>query len=768
MPVMHLIQGGPDWRDQAKAYVDRGWAIVPIYRSKKTPLFPAWQTVTLEMARSSFDEFFPSDKPRNVGCLLGKPSGGLVDVDLDSDMARALAPRFLPDTLTFGRKGAPTSHWLYHCVGVKTQKFAIPETIVEIRSTGCQTVMPGSIHVSGDHIGFDNEGDPLDITTEDLQNHVTDLAIASVFAPIWPQEGGRHDAALGLAGILRNAKVPRDRASRIVSAICDARGDDDSTDRLRAVEDTYDKEGGVDVKAWSVFDGSLEGKARRSVKSWLKVREEISAECSVHLSINTPDETLYQQTIDALVKAGRVYRVGNALMEIIGEQTLPLTPNSIRMRISPPIQFTRFTKDGETSAQPPGWLLKTLIERSAPESVPEIVAIQSTPPVRPDGEITLEAGYDPTTKIYYVPSANTQFRIPNASLEECVDGIFEPFADFPWADAERDLSAWLAALLTVTLRGTYSGRAPALLIDKNSAGAGATLLANCLGIIGTGRQLPVHLPEGNDEDRKRIGAALLRSDPTIFLDNRREIGGAFLDALLTTEKVDVRILGLSKLTTVDFRALVIATGNNLVIEGDLARRVFRIRLDSPHIKPHLAGGYRIKDLLGWITENRAPLVGFLLRLTQLWFQAGCPHHGRSELGGFNSWSRIVRSIVVFSGLGDPMDSVTQDDTAEDPALNALESLLEAMPDAGLTAGDLFKIVRKPEGQMSVKEEQITTSLSILANINPFQLSAVTIGKTLRTYLHRRTPSGALNMKRTAKATLWVALRTWDVVNKSLP
>lgn len=759
MPVMKLLQGGPDWRDQAKSYVDRGWAIVPIYRSKKTPLFPAWQTVTLEMSRSSFDEYFPSDKPRNIGCLLGKPSGWLVDVDLDDDNARSLAPRFLPETLTFGRKGNPVSHWLYQCTGIKTAKFAIPETIVEIRSTGCQTVMPGSQHVSGDLINFDNEGDPYEISADELQERVTDLAIATVFSSVWPQEGGRHDAALGLAGILKNAHVSLDRTTRIISAICDVRGDDDAADRLRAVEDTYGKTEGHDVKAWSVFDGSLEGKARRSVKSWLRLKEEPNAECSVHLSINVADETLFTQTVDALVKAGRVYRVGNALVEVIGEQTMPLTSNSVRMRISPPIQFYRHTREGEVSAQPPPWLLKTLIERNAPETVPEIVAIQSTPPVRPDGEITLEPGYDPSTKIYYVPSANTQFRIPNCGLEECIEGILEPFADFPWADPERDLSAWLAALLTITLRGTYSGRAPALLIDKNSAGAGATLLANCLGIIATGRQLPVHLPEGNDEDRKRIGAALLRSDPTIFLDNRREIGGPFLDALLTTEKVDVRILGLSKLTTVDFRSLVIATGNNLVIEGDLARRVFRIRLDSPHVKPHLAGGYRIKDLLGWVGENRAAIVGYLLRLTQLWFQAGCPHHGKSELGGFTSWSRIVRSIVAFSGLGDPMDSVTQDDTAEDPMMNALESLIDALPDSGLQAADMFKMTRKPEGQMSTKEEAIVNSLAILANTNPFQLSAVTIGKTLRTYLLRRTSVGALAMKRTAKSTLWVALRT---------
>lgn len=46
--------------------------------------------------------------------MLGTPSGGLVDVDLDSPEAVCLAPHVLPETgATFGRASKPRSHFLY-------------------------------------------------------------------------------------------------------------------------------------------------------------------------------------------------------------------------------------------------------------------------------------------------------------------------------------------------------------------------------------------------------------------------------------------------------------------------------------------------------------------------------------------------------------------------------------------------------------------------------------------------------------------------------
>ena len=90
--------------------------------------------------------------------LLGEPSGGLTDVDLDCPEAIAAAPYFLPHpTARFGRASKRCSHWLYKTDLCRTKdkatiQFKDPEkqVILEIRigggGSGAQTVFPGSTH----------------------------------------------------------------------------------------------------------------------------------------------------------------------------------------------------------------------------------------------------------------------------------------------------------------------------------------------------------------------------------------------------------------------------------------------------------------------------------------------------------------------------------------------------------------------------------------------------------------------------------------------
>ena len=85
----------------------------------------------------------------------GEPSGDLVDVDLDCPEALELAPFFLPGTgCSFGREGKPRSHLLFTSAIPSTVQHSDPEAdkdmLVELRSTGGQTVFPGSVHATGE------------------------------------------------------------------------------------------------------------------------------------------------------------------------------------------------------------------------------------------------------------------------------------------------------------------------------------------------------------------------------------------------------------------------------------------------------------------------------------------------------------------------------------------------------------------------------------------------------------------------------------------
>src|SRR5215204_3145672 len=118
----------------------RGWEIIDLPPGTKNPGRPGWQNERYdgETIRSRV-----SGGPRNLSVLLGKPSGGLVDVDLDCPEARMLAARFLPRTgASFGRASSPQSHLLYVVDPVpEYQRFVDQEapdqdraTLVELRS----------------------------------------------------------------------------------------------------------------------------------------------------------------------------------------------------------------------------------------------------------------------------------------------------------------------------------------------------------------------------------------------------------------------------------------------------------------------------------------------------------------------------------------------------------------------------------------------------------------------------------------------------------
>jgi hypothetical protein len=65
----------------AREYIGRGWSVVPVPRGQKALNIPEWQELSL--TADQVDEWFVGES--NIGILLGESSGGLADVDLDSD-----------------------------------------------------------------------------------------------------------------------------------------------------------------------------------------------------------------------------------------------------------------------------------------------------------------------------------------------------------------------------------------------------------------------------------------------------------------------------------------------------------------------------------------------------------------------------------------------------------------------------------------------------------------------------------------------------------
>jgi hypothetical protein len=215
-------------------YIALGWAPIPIPFKTKHPVVKKWQE--MRITKSGATQHFNS-APQNIGVLMGAPSAGLTDVDLDCPEAVAAAPFFLTPTHCFGRPSKRCSHWPYITDLAETDDRATlkftdvrkPERVIlEIRTGGgghaAQTVFPGSVHPSGETIAW--EGKPPSSNTpipkvdgEALKQCAAKIAACALLAQNYPKAGGRHEGAIVVTGFLCRCGFPAPAIKIFIEAL---------------------------------------------------------------------------------------------------------------------------------------------------------------------------------------------------------------------------------------------------------------------------------------------------------------------------------------------------------------------------------------------------------------------------------------------------------------------------------------------------------------------------------------------------------------------
>jgi hypothetical protein len=217
--------------------IQRGRAVVPVPPRQKGPTLLEWQK--LRLAVEDVPTHFSHGE--NIGIILGAPSR-LVDVDQDCPEAVAVADRFLPMTgMIHGRPGKPRSHRWYSpspIPATRQYRDINGAMLVELRSTGGQTLIPPAVHPSGEVFCWDAEGDPAPVEVGSLQTAVAKLAACALVARHWPATGSRHDAANALAGFLLRGGWGEDEATTFIEAVIVAAHDEEWRDRLSGVRST--------------------------------------------------------------------------------------------------------------------------------------------------------------------------------------------------------------------------------------------------------------------------------------------------------------------------------------------------------------------------------------------------------------------------------------------------------------------------------------------------------------------------------------------------
>jgi len=383
-----------------------------------------------------------------------------------------------------------------------------------------------------------------------------------------------------------------------------------------------------------------------------------------------------------------IYQRGGLVTPVITEATASgghkisvarlasLTPPGLLDFLCRAARFEKYAvaKGRYVGANPPDVLPKIILSREGEWRFPSLSGIITAPTLRPDGSLLAEAGYDPETHLLLIkpPTMPTIADVPTiydaqAALAK-LNGLLR---DFPFADDASHAVA-LSALISPVVRGAMPV-VPLHAVTAPTSGSGKSYLMDLVSALITGDRAPVlSVADKIEETDKRLTGAVLDGRPIVVLDNVN--GELYSDSLcqaVERPRVTVRPLGTSNLITIETRATFFATGNNLRMVSDLARRTLICTIDPALERPELRtfNGDPFKTILA----NRGEYLAAALTVVRAYVAAGQP--GKvPPLGSFEAWSDLVRSALIWLGCADPV--TTQDCArADDPTITELSQLL---------------------------------------------------------------------------------------------
>ena len=407
-------------------------------------------------------------------------------------------------------------------------------------------------------------------------------------------------------------------------------------------------------------------------------------------------------TIDILRRDPVAFDFGGQLALADDGRVHPLCEHSLAYHLGNITQFWKFNAKGDAvDSDPPAGLVKQIVAQGERRRLKPLDGVITGPTIRLDGSVLDAPGYDAATRLLFDPMGEDVPAVPTrptmAQARDALDALLRPFGSFPFVDATAR-GALLAAILTAAVRPVLP-TAPAFGFDAPIQGSGKTLLASCIGAMIEGRAPDVwpHTQGRDDEEtRKRLFTALRTGGRALVWDN---ITGTFdsasMAAFITADAMIDRVLGKSESVRIPNRALLILTGNNLSLAGDLPRRVVICRID-PETETPFARQFDLDPLVHVLDNRMDMLTAACILIRARFTHMTQPAPGR--LASFEAWDDLVRQTVVWADAalapgqyGDPMDLVREAQAA-DPEADALFALLDALRDhfgaAEFTAKDV--------------------------------------------------------------------------------
>ena len=355
----------------------------------------------------------------------------------------------------------------------------------------------------------------------------------------------------------------------------------------------------------------------------------------------------------------RFFVHGGSLAEVRsgddGPEIVHLDVPSLRACVDRVADWVRETKEGTVPAAPPKPVLEDMLAYPA-EGLPVLRGVAGRPTLARDGELELQPGYHESSGIFYEPVGSAIPEVPEVPTPEDIDRAVswirsEWLVDFPFA-TEASLTHTVAAGLTAIARELFEGPTPLFAFDAPAPGTGKGHAGSSVAIIVSGRD-PTLLGETRAEDelRKRTTSLLQGGAEVVLLDNaKRRVDSPNLAAVLTATTWSDRLLGTNRISRLPNRSLWMVTGNNLRIDGDLARRTVWVRLDAKVDRPWERDVFKHDPFLPWVRRQRHELLWSLLVLCRHWIATGRPPWFGKPMGSYEDWSAVVGGILELVGF----------------------------------------------------------------------------------------------------------------------
>lgn len=351
-----------------------------------------------------------------------------------------------------------------------------------------------------------------------------------------------------------------------------------------------------------------------------------------------------------------IFRVAGQISWLVEDDdglpmVLALTEDRLRYLLAHQANWVKKNRaDQDVSAHPPGAAIKGILATPNP-NLPVLAGIVTAPAFGRNGTLLTEPGYHRDARLFYRPAPG--FSVPHVPEKPTPQDIAaarslildDLLGEFPFT-GEAERAHAVALLLLGFVRSMIDGPTPLHMVEKPSAGTGATLMVDVITLILTGASINVMTESDNDEEwRKRLTAKLRQAPMVVLIDNlNRPLDSSAFAAALTAPHWEDRVLGASEMVRFPIRCIWIATGNNPEFSNEMSRRLVRIRLDARVDQPWRRGDFRHPDLRLWVRANRAKLVAACLTLCRAWIAAGRPASSKS-IGSYESWAQVIGGIL---------------------------------------------------------------------------------------------------------------------------